>query len=530
MEQFADEHNQLQAPDHSMHQSSPETPPPPPAAATHSSSELEKVLSDTDSPFLTRYKKATWIELRLLFKLAAPAVMMYMINNAMSMSTRIFSGHLGNLEFAAACLGNQGIQLFAYGLLLGMGSAVETLCGQAYGARRYEMLGVYLQRATVVLMLFSLPIVAVYLLSRQILLLIGEKEQVATPASVFVYGLIPQVFAYTINFPIQKFLQAQSIVMPSALISLATLGVHLVVSWIAVYRIGLGLLGASLVLSLSWWIIVTAQFVYIVNSRRCKDTWTGFRWEAFAGVWEFVKLSIASAVMLCLETWYFQVLVLVAGLLENPELSLDALSVCMSINGLLFMVAIGFNAAASVRVGNEIGAGHPKSAAFSVVVVNSVSFTVAVVEAIVVLSQRHVISYIFTGGETVANAVSDLCPFLAVTLLLNGLQPVLSGVAVGCGWQAYVAYVNIGCYYVVGIPIGCLLGFKFNLGVKGIWTGMIGGTAMQTLILLWVTFRTDWNKEVEKAGKRLAMWDDIKEPLLKYQKEVVRIKDASTPP
>ncbi|KAL8032836.1 hypothetical protein ABFX02_13G123100 [Erythranthe guttata] len=318
--------------------------------------------------------------------------------------------------------------------------------------------------------------------------------------------------------------------MPSALISLATLGVHLVVSWIAVYRIGLGLLGASLVLSLSWWIIVTAQFVYIVNSRRCKDTWTGFRWEAFAGVWEFVKLSIASAVMLCLETWYFQVLVLVAGLLENPELSLDALSVCMSINGLLFMVAIGFNAAASVRVGNEIGAGHPKSAAFSVVVVNSVSFTVAVVEAIVVLSQRHVISYIFTGGETVANAVSDLCPFLAVTLLLNGLQPVLSGVAVGCGWQAYVAYVNIGCYYVVGIPIGCLLGFKFNLGVKGIWTGMIGGTAMQTLILLWVTFRTDWNKEVEKAGKRLAMWDDIKEPLLKYQKEVVRIKDASTPP
>lgn len=208
-----------------------------------------------------------------------------------------------------------------------MGSAVETLCGQAYGAHRYEMLGVYLQRATVVLMLFSLPIVVVYLLSRPLLLFIGESKQVATLASVFVYGLIPQVFAYTVNFPIQKFLQAQTIVAPSALISLATLGVHLLVSWIAVYRIGLGLLGASLVLSLSWWIIVTAQFVYIVTSRKCKDTWTGFKWEALTGLWEFVKLSIASAVMLCLETWYFQVLVLVAGLLENPELSLDALSV-----------------------------------------------------------------------------------------------------------------------------------------------------------------------------------------------------------
>nr|XP_027089558.1 protein DETOXIFICATION 37-like [Coffea arabica] len=168
-----------------------------------------------------------------------------------------------------------------------------------------------------------------------------------------------------------------------------------------------------------------------------------------------------------------------------------------------------------VRVGNELGAGNPKSAAFAVFMVNFVSFVVAVVEAIIVLSLRHVISYAFTSGETVANAVSDLCPFLAVTLILNGVQPVLSGVAVGCGWQAYVAYVNVGCYYVVGIPLGCLLGFKYKLGAKGIWSGMIGGTMMQTLILVWSTFRTDWNKEVEKARERLRTWDDKQEPLLK---------------
>ncbi|KAL3627501.1 Protein DETOXIFICATION 40 [Castilleja foliolosa] len=506
------EHNQPSL-DHSIQP--PESPPS--SAATHSTSHLEKILSDTDLPWLTRSTTATWIELKLLFKLAAPSVATYLINNAMSTSTRIFTGHLGNLQFAASTLGNDGIQLFAYGLLLGMGSAVETLCGQAYGARRYDMLGVYMQRATVVLLIFSLPIVAVYLLSRQLLLAIRESEKVSALAALFVYGLIPQVFAYAVNFPIQKFLQAQSIVGPSAWISLATLGLHLVMCWVAVYRIGMGLLGAALVLSLSWWIIVVSQFVYIVGSEKCRDTWTGFKWEALTGLWEFVKLSIASAVMLCLETWYFQVLVLVAGLLENPELSLAALAACMSVSDLMFMVSVGFNAAASVRVGNEIGAGHPKSAAFSVVVVNLVSFIVAAVAAIVVLWQRHVISYLFTEGEAVANAVSDLCPLLAVTLLLNGIQPVLSGVAVGCGWQAFVAYVNIGCYYVVGIPVGCLLGFTFNLGVKGIWAGMIGGTMMQTLILLWVTFRTDWNKEVEKAKKRLDMWEHIKEPLLKVE-------------
>ncbi|XP_031398005.1 protein DETOXIFICATION 40-like [Punica granatum] len=490
--------------------------PPPSHATNEVSSRLEKVLTDPDLPWLKRLLSASWIEMGLLSRLAAPAVFVYMINNFMSLSTRVFAGHLGNLELAAASLGNSGIQLFAYGLMLGMGSAVETLCGQAYGAQRYDMLGIYLQRATIVLVVTGIPLTVIYALAKPILLLLGESAPVASAAAIFVYGLIPQIFGFAANFPIQKFLQAQSIVAPSACISAATLGIHLLLSWVAVYKLGLGLLGASLVLSLSWWIIVAAQFVYIVASERCRETWLGFSPLAFSGLWEFVKLSAASAVMLCLETWYFQVLVLIAGLLPEPELALDSLAVCMAIMGLLFMVSVGFNAAASVRVSNELGAGHPQAAAFSVVVVNLVSFVVAVGEAAVVMGLRHVISYAFTGGETVANAVSELCPWLAVSLVLNGVQPVLSGVAVGCGWQKFVAYVNVGCYYIVGVPLGCLLGFKFNQGAKGIWSGMIGGTVMQTFILLWVTFRTDWNLEVEKAKERLDKWEDNKEePLLK---------------
>lgn len=70
-----------------------------------------------------------------------------------------------------------------------------------------------------------------------------------------------------------------------------------------------------------------AQFVYIVKSDRCKHTWRGFTVQAFSGLPSFFKLSAASAVMLCLETWYFQILVLLAGLLPNPELALDSLSI-----------------------------------------------------------------------------------------------------------------------------------------------------------------------------------------------------------
>lgn len=212
-----------------------------------------------------------------------------------------------------------------------MGSAVETICGQAYGAQNYEMLGIYMQRSTILLMATAIPLTLIYIFSKPILLLMHEKKQVASASALFVYGLIPQIFAYAANFPIQKFLQAQSIIYPSAFISAGALPFHILFTWLCLYKFGWGLLGASLVLSFSWWIIVVPQFFYVVLSKRCNKTWNGFSIMAFSGLWDFFKLSISSAVMLCLECWYFQILVLIAGLLPNPEVSLASLAIWLVI-------------------------------------------------------------------------------------------------------------------------------------------------------------------------------------------------------
>jgi len=83
-------------------------------------SRLEEVLSDTTVPCSKRLLSAAWIELNLLFPLAGPAILVYVINNLMSFITRAFAGHLGNLELAAANLGNSGIQLFAFGLMVNL--------------------------------------------------------------------------------------------------------------------------------------------------------------------------------------------------------------------------------------------------------------------------------------------------------------------------------------------------------------------------------------------------------------------------
>ncbi|KAL6995615.1 Protein DETOXIFICATION 33 [Sarracenia purpurea var. burkii] len=83
----------------------------------------------------------------------------------------------------------------------------------------------------------------------------------------------------------------------------------------------------------------------------------------------------------------------------------------------------------------------------------------------IVLATRDYFPHLFTSNEAVAKETTNLAIILAFTLLLNSLQPVLSGVAIGAGWQRFVAYINIGCYYIVGLPMGILLGFKFDRGV-----------------------------------------------------------------
>ncbi|EHA8592513.1 putative protein DETOXIFICATION 21 [Cocos nucifera] len=119
---------------------------------------------------------------------------------------------------------------------------------------------------------------------------------------------------------------------------------------------------------------------------------------------------------------------------------------------------------------------------------------------------RGSLAYIFTDSEAVARAVEDLSLLLAFSILLNSVQPVLSGVAVGAGWQSVVAYVNITSYYLIGVPLGLVLGYVLNLHVKGIWIGMIVGTAVQTIVLLVITMKTDWEKQVVLAQERLNKW------------------------
>ena len=178
-----------------------------------------------------------------------------------------------------------------------MGSALETLCGQAFGAGQVDMLGVYLQRSWVILITTGVFLSSIYVFAQQLLELIGQTAEISEAAGRFAIWMIPQLFAYAMNFPIAKFLQAQSKIMVMAAIAAAALVLHTFFSWLLMLKLGWGLVGAAVVLNLSWWFIVVAQLVYMFSGT-CGRAWSGFSWKAFHDIWGFVRLSLASAVML----------------------------------------------------------------------------------------------------------------------------------------------------------------------------------------------------------------------------------------
>ncbi|KZV33512.1 protein TRANSPARENT TESTA 12-like [Dorcoceras hygrometricum] len=218
-------------------------------------------------------------------------------------------------------------------------------------------------------------------------------------------------------------------------------------------------------LCISSWFVVFGEFIYIFGG--CfADSWKGFTVASLKDILPVVKLSISSGFMVCLEMWYNAILVLIAGYMKNAEVSISAFSVCININGWEFMICLGLLGAACVRVANELGRGDAKAVVFSIKVVLSTTVTLGVFFWILCLVFGKKIGYLFSNDESVVHTVSDLSVLLAFSMLFNSVYPVFSGVAVGAGLQARVAIINFVCFYLVGLPIGLILGYVTSLQVK----------------------------------------------------------------
>ncbi|XP_028786861.1 protein DETOXIFICATION 16-like isoform X3 [Neltuma alba] len=415
----------------------------------------------------------------------------------------MFVGHQGELALSGASMATSFASVTGFSLLVGMASALDTLCGQSYGAKQHRKLGMHMQRAMVVLMIVSVPLAIVWAKTGSILIALGQDPEISAEAGQYANFMIPCLFAYGLLQCLNRFLQSQNVVFPMMFSSGVTTLLHILLCYIMVFKSGLGSRGAALANAISYWVNVLILSLYVKFSPSCAKAWPGFSKEALHGIPTFFRLAIPSAVMVCLEAWSFEMMVLLSGLLPNPKLETSVLSICLNTASVVWMIPFGLSGAVSTRVSNELGAGHPRTARLAVRVVLVMAIIEGILVGTMLILVRNIWGNAYSNEVEVVKYVATMMPILAISNFVDGLQCVLSGTARGCGWQKIGAFVNLGSYYLVGIPLAVMLAFVLHIGGKGLWLGIISALLVQVLSLLTITIRSDWDQEAVKAKDRV---------------------------
>ncbi|WOH10280.1 hypothetical protein DCAR_0729747 [Daucus carota subsp. sativus] len=456
----------------------------------------------SSSSLAKRWEVLVMGEMKKVSYIAMPMVVTTVSQYMLRVISMMMIGHLGELSLSGASIATSLTNVTGFSLLFGMSSALETLCGQAYGAERYQMLGIYTYGAIISLLLVCIPISILWIFTEKLLLLIGEDPLISHEAGNYSIWLIPNLFPYAILQLLNRFLLAQSLIYPMLLSSVAAFVFHVLISWMLVFKFDLGSAGAALGIGLSYWLNVILLGIYVKYASSCEKTRISFSKDVFPSIREFFRLGIPSAIMICLEWWSYELVILLSGLLPNAQLETSVLSICFVVSSLYYFIPYSFGAAASTRVSNELGAGHPEAARLAAWVAAFLAVIAGVTASAILFSCRSILGYAFGEEKELVDYVKDMVPLLALSVMMDCLAALFSGVARGVGWQRLGAYVNLGAFFVCGIPMACVLAFVFHWRGKGLWTGLTTASLLQGLMLMMITLFTDWKKQAREARQR----------------------------
>ena len=178
-----------------------------------------------------------------------------------------------------------------------MAGALETLCGQAYGAEQYQKLGIYTYCAVLSLTLVCLPVSLLWIYVDKLLTLLGQDPSISFEAGKYSICLIPSLFGYGILQSLVRYFQSQGLILPMLYTSCITLCFHVPVCWVLIFKCELGITGAALSIGLSYWLNAIMLGFYMTYSSTCEKTRISFSKDVFLSIREFFCFAIPSAVM-----------------------------------------------------------------------------------------------------------------------------------------------------------------------------------------------------------------------------------------
>ncbi|OWM80575.1 protein DETOXIFICATION 48 [Punica granatum] len=447
-------------------------------------------------------------EIKAIGRISGPTTITGLLLYTRAMISMLFLGYLGELELAGGSLAIGFANITGYSVISGLAMGMEPICGQAYGAKQMKLLGLTLQRTVLLLLSTSLPIAFMWMNMKQLLLWCGQDQEISSTAHTFILFAIPDLFFLSLLHPLRIYLRTQSITLPLTYCSAISVLLHVPLNFLLVvyFKLGVGGVGLAMAWTNLNLFLLLLGFVYF--SRVYEDSWVSPSSDCLRGWSSLLALAIPTCVSVCLEWWWYELMIIMCGLLANPRATVASMGVLIQTTSLVYVFPSSLSLGVSTRVGNELGAGRPAGARISMIVSLLCAAALGLAAAAFTTLVRHQWGRLFTRDAEILELTAVALPIVGLCELGNCPQTTGCGVLRGSARPTIGAHINLGSFYLVGMPVAIFLGFVAKMGFAGLWIGLLAAQASCALLMLYVLGCTDWVVQMERA-KELTQTETI---------------------
>ncbi len=424
--------------------------------------------------------------LKSTVQLAYPVIIGQLGIIMMGVVDSLMVGKLGPAPLAAASLGN-GLTFIVLIIGIGISMAVTPLVAIVVGAEKNEECGIYFRQSLLVNTIFSILLLLLIFFAADLIKYFNQPYDVQVQAVSYMRILGFSAIPLLIYQTYKQFIEGLSIMRPAMIIALLANLVNAFTNWLLIFGNWgfpqLGLDGAGWATFASRVFMALALMGFVMNNKFFSKYDVTFHFKSInvPVIKKILALGLPSGFQYFFEVGAFSFAVVMVGWLGTKQLA--AHQIAINLASISFMAVLGISVAGSIRVGNAVGKkdiAETRRAGFTASFLGAAVMTFA---GIIFVVFRDFLPTLYVNDETVISYASSLLVIAALFQISDGMQAVGIGILRGLTDVKIPTAITFIAYWIVGLPVGYLLGFNFELGVQGVWIGLLLGLTTSAILL-----------------------------------------------